>query len=140
MTTPKRAVRKSVKLLEPTETIIETPKQTPQKATNNRTSSRKRQSIRKRPSIKTSPRPVRTPVPVVPKVPPLSISPPMRSLPSVLPNDYDKDLFKQAQDLAERQFVTTILTPLKRQPNILCETKVCNEENKFNCFSSSAIF
>lgn len=117
ITTPKRIVKKSTKLLEQTEPTVDSPKPQP-------TSNRKRVSLNKRQSIKKSPRPVRTPVPVVPKVPPLSISPPMRTLPSTLPSDYDKDLFKQAQEVAERQFVTTILTPLKRQPNVLCETKV----------------
>lgn len=71
-----------------------------------------------------SPRPVRTPAQPTPKVAPLSISPPIRTPLPPIPNEVDKELFKKAQEVAEGQFVTTILTPLKRQPNILGESKV----------------
>lgn len=91
----------------------------------NRMSSRKRQSSQKlTPVVTKSPRPVRTPTVAPSKTPMIPISPPMRTLPANIPTESDKEIFKKAQDEAERQFVTTILTPLKRQPNLLCDTKV----------------
>jgi hypothetical protein len=126
--TPKRSVKRQTKITEFTIKKV-VPATTPSRTQNvskmSRMSARKRQSLPlKKQSVTKSPRPVRTSVLVLPKVTPLAISPPMRTLPSNIPTEADKEMFKKAQEEAEQQFVTTILTPLKRQPNILCETKV----------------
>ena len=121
--TPKRSPKRR-RVSEVTKTPVQsTPAKT--QVSSVRMSSRKRQSTAKvKQSLTKSPRPVRTPVTTRPKEVPMPISPPMRTLPSNIPTDADKEMFKKAQEVAERQFVTTILTPLKRQPNILCEAKV----------------
>lgn len=59
-------------------------------------------------------RPVRTPAASTPKAPILQVSPPIRTAPTS-PTERDKELFREAQEIAERQFVKTILTPLKQQ-------------------------
>ena len=77
-------------------------------------------------------RPVRIPQSKQPKIQPITaVSPPMTRLQSPPPpTERDKELFKKAQEIAEQQFVTTILTPLKQQTSILNETNNHKEQLK----------
>ncbi|XP_054166683.1 histone acetyltransferase KAT6B-like [Oppia nitens] len=136
--TPKRVVKKQTKITDFVKRLP--PSSAPPKLQmtpkSNKLGSNKRQSIvvNKKQTTKKSPRPVRTPAPTVSKSLPIPISPPMRALPTNIPTQSDKEMFHLAQELAERQFVTTILTPLKRQPNILIDKD--NNEKSLEAASS----
>ncbi|RWS06892.1 hypothetical protein B4U79_14637 [Dinothrombium tinctorium] len=69
---------------------------------------------RKKQSIATPITPARPSTPNVSKVTP-TVSPPIRSLPTGV-TDTDKKYFKEAQEIAEKQFATHICTPLKQKP------------------------